>query len=197
MLATLALLLTQGQVVDAGPDTHAAAGGALQLAGALSGGTPLAWLTADGNGPSEDMLVRYDALAGQTAVGLLASPTKTYGWLGDLVEIGGVLVGNSVLGRELFTVDPANGACAWLAGPFDAMYGDVHSLAYDAAGDRLFGVDLVERELIRIDYVLGTATAIGTRTLAAYPWIRALGSGPWPTTPGPTDCSRSTSKPTR
>lgn len=179
MLASLALIAPVQVIPDAGPDSGVTFPAAAQLAGTVSGGTPLEWWTADGNGATEDMLVLYDDLNGQSAVGpLMSSGGKIFGWPGDIVDIGGVPVGNTVLRRELFSIDPVTGLSAVIAGPWDAQWNSVHSMAYDVAGDRLFAVDMVARQLLLIDHVSGVASKIGNGTLSAWPLIRSLAYDP-------------------
>jgi hypothetical protein len=176
MLASLALpLLTALQVSpDAGPDQTVTFPAAAVLAGSVTGGAPLEWWTADGNYATEDMLIRVHGVTGAYGVGPLSNGSQIYGWLGDIVDVGGVPWGNAVLTRELFTIDPDTGLCTTMTAPFSSQFDAVHSMAYDAAGDRLFAVDLVDRQLLRLDRTVGGATQVGNSTLSAWPLIRAL-----------------------
>jgi hypothetical protein len=179
MLAALLLLAPTQVVPDAGPDLSVTFPAQAALQGTVAGGTPLEWWTADGNGPTEDMLVGYHESSGAAAPGSLSTGAgKTYGWLGDIVDVGGTAVGNSVLSRELFSIDLATATCTPLTAPWSAQWGAVHSLAYDAVGDRLFAVDAGARQLLLIDRATGSAGKVGNATLASWPLVRSLAYDP-------------------
>lgn len=177
VLALAAPIALQGPP-DAGLDQIVTFPAPATLAGSLPGARELSWFTADGNNATEDMLVGYDDTSGQVGVGTLTDGLYVYGWLGDIVDIGGVAVGNGVLEQELFSIDLSTGACSVIAPAFSSQYTSVHSMAYDAGGDRLFAVNANTRQLLRIDHVSGVATKVGNASLTGYPVVRALAYEP-------------------
>jgi hypothetical protein len=163
------------QVPNAGPDQALVFPSTAVLAGSVQGGTPLDYWIADGNGLTENDLIKYDDLTGVTAVGpLRTSGGGTFGFPTDFVRIGPTVYGVDALRRQIYTLDPATGIVAPIGTAWPAMYADVESLAYDPIGDRLFAVDRTTAQLLLIDRSNNTLTPIGTRTLAAYPQIHSL-----------------------
>ena len=170
-----ALPLAAAQTPDAGPDQNVLHPQAAQLAGSVAGRTPLEWWTADGNGASEDMLVKYLEGVGVTSVGpLQTGGGQIYGWPGDLVDVNGTIYGTVVLLRQLFTLDPQTGICTPVGAPYPAQYTSVHSLAFDPTGGWIYGIDMGSKQLLRIDPLTAAVTAIGSGTLAGYPGVKSL-----------------------
>jgi hypothetical protein len=170
-----------GQVgAEAGPSASVDYPASATLAGEVINGTPLEWWTADGNNATEDMLLRWVEGSGLTAPGVIQTSGGTsLGWPADLVSIGGVLYGSDVGLRRLYTLDP-NTAIATLIGTsaWSSNWNAVMSLAYDAAGDRLFAVDLGKKQLLKINRTTGAVTAVGSQTLSGYPQVKSLAYDP-------------------
>jgi len=174
-LLALSALPAAAQTPDAGPDQVVLYPAVAQLAGSVPGRTPLEWWTADGNGATEDMVVKYLEGSGITAVG----PMKTaggqiYGWPGDLVDVNGTIYGTVILLRTLFTLDPATAIATPVGSPYPSQYSSVHSLAYDPLGGWIYGVDMGSKQLIRIDPATAAVTKIGNGTLSGYPLVKSL-----------------------
>ena len=167
------------QTPNAGPDQIVLHPQSAQLAGAVTGRAPLEWWTADGNGATEDMLVKYVEGAGVSAVGPLQTVGGSiYGWPGDLVDVDGTIYGTVILLRQLFTLDPATALCTPVGAPYPAQYSSVHSLAYDTAGGWIYGVDTGQQQLLRIDPATAAVAPIGRGTLAGYPGVKSLAFDP-------------------
>ncbi|HTF88585.1 MAG TPA: thrombospondin type 3 repeat-containing protein, partial [Planctomycetota bacterium] len=133
----------------------------------------LDWWTADGNHTTENRIVMYSDLTGVTASPELRSTFGVlFGWPSDLIWIGNQLYGIESFQRYLYTVVPETGVCTAI-GPQNT-YEDVYSLAYDVTGDRLFGVDLKKKKLLRFNRTTGLITNIGGSSLVGYPLIRSL-----------------------
>lgn len=175
LLVALTAPLSQAQTPVAGPSQIVLHPQSAQLAGTVTGGTPIEWWTADGNGATEDMLVKYVEGVGVSAVGpLQTGGGSVYGWPGDLVDVNGTIYGTVILLRQLFTLDPATALATPVGAPYPAQYSSVHSLAYDAVGGWIYGVDTGQQQLLRIDPVTAAVTAIGSGTLAGYPLVKSL-----------------------
>lgn len=163
------------QVPDAGPDQTLVYPAAAQLAGLVSGGTPLDWWTADGNGITENELILYSSASGLSSVGPLRTSGGTiYGFPGDLVRVGADVYGIDVTVRRLYTLDPGTGIVSPVGSAWSSSYSAVESLAYDAAGDRFLAVDGPSGQLLSLDRTSGAVTPVGAQTLLAWPSIRAL-----------------------
>ena len=161
--------------VDAGPDQSVLHKTTVQLQGGLTGAKPLDFWTADGNGSTENHLIKYSDAAGVSSVGpMQTTGGAIYGFPSDLVAIGTAVYGVDVGRRQIYTVDPNTGIVTPVGAQFASTWGSVHSLAYDPAGDRLFAVDLVKRQLLRLNYVSGAVTTVGSATLSGWPLVRAL-----------------------
>ncbi|MBI5433806.1 MAG: hypothetical protein HZA52_13320, partial [Planctomycetes bacterium] len=161
-------------VPDAGPDQTVAASSPATLAGQVTNRSPLDWWTADGNGATENRIVKCDANGIVAAVGPLFNhdnPTEIFGWPSDLVYIGSTVWGIESLKRYLYTVDPNTGEC-FPVGPQNTWQ-DVYSLAYDEAGDRLWGVDLLKKKLLRFNRTTGVVTALPS-SMSGWQLMRSL-----------------------
>jgi hypothetical protein len=99
------------------------------------------------------------------------APTEIFGWPSDLVLIGTTVWGIESGRRYLYTLDANTGEC-FPVGPANTWQ-DVYSLAYDAAGDRLFGVDLLKKKVLKFNRTTGAVTALAN-SLQGWPLIRAL-----------------------
>ncbi|HUR27808.1 MAG TPA: hypothetical protein VM509_06455 [Planctomycetota bacterium] len=157
---------------DAGPNQVVLHPQSVQLAGTLNNRSILDWWTADGNNATENKIVMYSDLTGVTASPTLISTTGIlFGWPSDLIWINNQLYGIESFRRFLYTVVPSTGVCTPI-GPANT-YQDVYSLAYDAAGDRLFGVDLLKKKLLLFNRSTGVVTPV-PGSLQGHPLIRAL-----------------------
>jgi hypothetical protein len=176
VLASLLPCLEPAQLaIDAGPDQSVLHTTTVQLQGVLSGARPLDFWTADGNGPTENHLIKYSDLGGVTSVGpMQTSSGAIYGFPSDLVLIGLEVYGVDVGRRQIYTLDPDTAIVTAVGAQFASTWSSVHSLAYDPAGDRLFAVDLVKRQLLRLNYTSGAVTKVGTATLTSWPLVRSL-----------------------
>ncbi len=162
--------------VFAGGDQAVNYPSAVQLSGAISNRSPLEWWTGDGNNGTENALLRW--VEGQGLVGSSVVQTASgaiLGWPSDWIDVGGVIYGSDVAQRQLYTVNPYTG----LATPVNATgwsttWSNVMSLAHDPVGDRLFAVDLLRKQLLRIQRTTGAITAVGTGTLAGYQQVKSL-----------------------
>ncbi len=162
--------------VFAGGDQAVNYPSAVQLSGAISNRSPLEWWTGDGNNGTENALLRW--VEGQGLVGSSVVQTASgaiLGWPSDWIDVGGVIYGSDVARRQLYTVNPYTG----LATPVNATgwsttWSNVMSLAHDPVGDRLFAVDLLRKQLLRIQRTTGAITAVGTGTLAGYQQVKSL-----------------------
>lgn len=163
------------QTPDAGPDQAVAYPAAAQLAGSVTGGTPLDWWTADGNGITENHLILYSSAAGLASVGpMQTSGGQIHGFPGDLVRVGATVYGIDVALRRLYTLDPGTGIVTPVGAQWSSSYTAVESLAHDPVGDRFFAVNRIGGQLLSIDRATGVVTPVGTQTLLAWPLIRAL-----------------------
>jgi thrombospondin type 3 repeat protein len=165
---------TGAQVVPhAGPDQVVLFPAGAALSGELENRSPLNWWTADGNHATENKIVMFDSGSGVSSSPTLKTASGTiFGWPSDLIWINGSLYGIESNLRYLYTVVPETGICTPI-GPANS-WDDVYCLAYDAAGDRLFGVDLAKKQLLLFDRTTGAVTKVGNATLAGYTMIRAL-----------------------
>ncbi|MCE9595038.1 MAG: thrombospondin type 3 repeat-containing protein [Planctomycetes bacterium] len=161
-------------VPNAGADQSVTFPAGATLAGAVTNVSPLDWWTADGNLTTENKIVKCDATGIASSVGPLFnhnSPTQIFGWPSDLVWIGTQVWGIESGLRYLYTVDPTTGEC-FPVGPANT-WNDVYCLAYDVTGNRLWGVDLFKKKLLRFNRTTGAVTA-SAGSLAGWPLIRSL-----------------------
>ncbi|MFN0009038.1 MAG: hypothetical protein ACKVXR_14140 [Planctomycetota bacterium] len=163
------------QTPDAGPDQTVLYPAAAQLAGSVTGGTPLDWWTADGNGISENHLILYSSASGLAAVGpMQTSGGQIHGFPGDLVRVGATVYGIDVSLRRLYTLDPGTGIVTPVGAQWSTSYTAVEALAHDPVGDRFFAVNRIGGQLLSIDRATGVVTPVGSQTLFAWPLIRSL-----------------------
>jgi hypothetical protein len=100
------------------------------------------WL-ADGDGATEDHIVTYNDITGLGSMPLVDSMNVTWGWPGDLIEIGGVIYGCDTFCEMIWTFDPVTG----LVTPVSASAGNpgwdtrLGSLAYDPVAELLYAFD--------------------------------------------------------
>ena len=92
------------------------------------------WVTADGNGLTEDHVVRSHSVNGVTSA-VLNDGVGNYGWPSDFVEIGGVLWGSDVAKDQLYTFDATTGLVTPVGAPYDPQWDSIQALAYDADQD--------------------------------------------------------------
>jgi hypothetical protein len=161
---------------DAGQDVTVDYPSAAPLDGVVINRSPIDWWTADGNNATEDYLVKFNSVTGQSAIGPLHTAAGThYGFPGDLVKVGNQYYGVDAAARYLYTLDPSNGLCTPVsATPYSSTYTSVHSLAYDATHDKLFAVDLARKQLLLFNRTTGFPSPIGSGTLGGYPQVRSL-----------------------
>jgi hypothetical protein len=174
-LAALTLCLPAvAQVApDAGPDFSVVLPATAPLNGALNNRSPLDWWTADGNHATENAIVMYNQNTGITSSPKLHTLAgMVFGWPSDLIPINGTIYGIESYQRFFYTVDVGTGICTPI-GPKNA-WTDVYCLGYDAAGDRMFGVDLKKKQLLRFNRQTGIVTKVGVSTLKGYSMIRGL-----------------------
>jgi hypothetical protein len=158
---------------DAGPDQSITLPATATLAGSLANRSPLDYWTADGNHATENRIVMYSDAAGIHASPVLHNAAGTiFGWPSDLLEIGGLVYGIESFHRFLYTVDVSTGLCTPI-GPANT-WKDVYCLAYDVSTDRIFGVDLKKKQLLKFNRQTGKVTMIGVNSLIGFPLIRAL-----------------------
>lgn len=162
---------------DAGPDQNVAFGSSAVLAGVLNNRSPLDFWTADGNLATENCILMYhDGQPLGVSPPLHDAFGHVFGWPSDLIPIGGQIYGIESFRRSLYTVDVQTGLCSAI-GPQNT-WKNVYSLAYDLAGDRLFGVDLLKKNLLTFNRTTGVVTKVGTNTLKGFNLIRALAYRP-------------------
>lgn len=162
---------------NAGADQTIAFGSSASLAGVLNNRSPLDFWTADGNLSTENCVLMYrDGQPLASSPPLHDSANHVFGWPSDLIPINGQIYGIESYRRSLYTVDVQTGLCSAI-GPQNT-WKDVYSLAYDAAGDRLFGVDLLKKQLLKFNRSTGVVTKVGAQTLKGYYLIRALAYRP-------------------
>jgi len=117
--------------------------------------TVLDFWVADGNGTTENHLIKYNSDRGITSVQLIGS-----GWPSDLIRIGTDIYGIDTAFKQLYTLNPDTGQTTYLGSP--TVYGGLGALAYDAANDILYSVDWdpgsVGSDLITFDRTTGAAT---------------------------------------
>ena len=148
---------------------------AATLDGAINNRSPLAWSTADGNGAIEDCLVSYSDASGATSIGPLKIAGGTvFGFPGDTVRVGAQVYGVESSLRFLYTLDVATAICTKVGSAYTSAYTTVDSLAYDAPHDRLFAVDLADKQLLLFSRTTGFPTPVGSGTLSGYPLVRSL-----------------------
>lgn len=164
------------QIPDAGPNFETPWPGSISLDGHVQGANGVEWFSADGNGASEDMLQRFRSGFGTESIAVLhTSGGVTLGWPGDMVRIGAQWWAVDVGQRRLYTLDPNTGLCSLIGtNPYSSTYSSVNSLAYDAAGDRLFGVDTAKKQLLKFNRTTGQVSTVGGATLTGYALVRSL-----------------------
>jgi hypothetical protein len=176
-LAALASISSAQVSPDAGADQDIAFGSSAALAGVLNNRSPLDFWTADGNLATENCILMYrDGQPLGVSPPLHDAANHVFGWPSDLIPINGQIYGIESYRRSLYTVDVQTGLCSAI-GPQNTWH-DVYSLAYDAAGDRLFGVDLLKKQLLKFNRTTGVVTKVGAQTLKGYYLIRALAFRP-------------------
>jgi hypothetical protein len=168
-----------GQTPSAGSDQAAVFPYPATLAASIQGATPLTYWTGDGNGATENFVLKYDDRFGVSAIGpLRTSAGGSFGYPTDLVRIGTTIYGIDGLRRMLYTLDPATGIVSPIGTAWPSTYADVESLAYDAGRNRLYAVDRTTGQLLILSRTGGTVTLVGNRTLSAYANIRSLAYRP-------------------
>ncbi len=177
-IAALSVLAVAQVAPDAGPDQSVPLASGAQLSGVLSNRSPLDFWTADGNFSTEDSIVMYrDGAALSASPRLHDAANHVFGWPSDLQRINGQIYGIESARRVLYTVDVQTGLCTQIGLP-SSTYKNVYSLAYDPAGDRLFAVDLLKKQLLKFNRFTGVITKVGAQTLTTYKFIRALAYRP-------------------
>ncbi|MFO0839461.1 MAG: hypothetical protein U1D55_13175 [Phycisphaerae bacterium] len=149
--AALALLISgvaSGDItVDAGSDQSLVSLGPVTLTGGASGMTPLDYWMADGDGPTENKLLKYSSLSGVTPVGPLRNAGGTiFGFPGDVCRNGqGTVFGWDITFRQLYTLNDTTGICTPVGGPTSLQ--SMTCLAFDPTRNRLYGIDAATRRL--------------------------------------------------
>lgn len=163
------------QTPDAGPDRRVSIGEAFTLEGTVTDHAPLSFWMADGNGPFEDMLVRYHSEEGITGVGpLKLVDGQGLGWPGDLVRIDDRVHVVDVGQRKIYVVDLTTGRCLAVTPQLSGQWKMIQSLAYDATHEQLFAFDPQYGRLIAIELGSGTVTTIGVPGLDGRRGVRSL-----------------------
>lgn len=172
-LPLLAAAASAQVIVDAGPNqklrypSHS-----LKMAGSISNGTPLDFWVADGDNATENYLLKYSDKTGVVPVGPLQTTSgQVFGWPSDLERVNGVIYGIETFHRKLYTLDDSTGICTPVGA--QVSYTTLSGLAYDTAGDKLYGVDQKTRKLLKFDRSTGKATVILTLP-AAHLDVRGL-----------------------
>lgn len=172
-VAALAPQLRAQVSPDAGPDQTISFGTSATLAGALNNRSPLDYWTSDGNFATEDCILMYrDGDPVRSSPRLRDPLGGVMGWPSDLLRIGGQVYGIESARRYLYTVDEVTGVCTPI-GPANT-WKNVYSLAYDPTLDQMYAVDLLKKQLLKINRHTGVVTKVGVNTLKGYYLIRAL-----------------------
>lgn len=96
-----------------------------------------------GDGATEDHIITYDDVSGLGSIPLVDSMNVTWGWPGDLIDVGGVIYGCDTFCEMMWTFDPSAG----LVTPISASAGGpgwdtrLGSLAYDPAAELIYAFD--------------------------------------------------------
>jgi hypothetical protein len=107
---------------------------------------------ADGNGPTEDHLVKYNSTTGITSVLLRDSNNTIYGWPSDLIRVGGTVYGIGTATRSFYSLDGNTG----LVTPIGTMgVSDASGLAYDATNSVMFVSSYSQRNIFTLDVATG------------------------------------------
>lgn len=149
--------------VHAGPDQTLPAGRLLtRLDGTVSNPTPLEFWVADGDGATENRLLKWNDVTGLTVVGPLQNAAaQIYGWPSDLEPVRGTVYGIETFFRRLYTLDPATGLCTDVGGT-SLPYGRLFGLAYDFPKDKLYAVDQTTRKILLLDRTTGGSSVVMT-----------------------------------
>lgn len=164
-LAALPLLATTAATqvqVRAGKDIRLPAGKWMtHLDGQVHDRSPLSFFVADGDGTTEDHLLRWQSGSGLTATGPLKNLSgNTYGWPSDLERINNTIYGIETFAKKLYTLDPTTGLCTDVGSA--TSYTRLFGLAYDKSTDKLYAVDQKTRKLLLFNRSTGAATVVKT-----------------------------------
>jgi hypothetical protein len=111
--------------------------------------------------------VSIDTATGARTVIGTATPTGNWTGMSGTADGSTLYASSSVCGTEsyLYTIDPATGATSLIGTmrPGSCMI----DIAVNAAGDMIYGVDIVDDSLYAIDPATGVATYIGTTGASA------------------------------
>ena len=113
------------------------------MSSAWSQSPSLSFWVADGDGATEDHIITYDDVNGLGSMPLVDSMNVTWGWPGDLIDVGGVIYGCDTFCEMMWTFDPGTG----LVTPISASAGGpgwdtrLGSLAYDPAAELIYAFD--------------------------------------------------------
>lgn len=148
--------------VNAGQDVTLPAERPLtRLAGTAGNLSPLDFWVADGDGASENRLLKWNDFTGLTVVGPLQNSSgRIYGWPSDFELVRGEVFGIETFDRKLYRLDGTTGLCTD-AGPALA-YSRLFGLAYDYGADKLYAVDNKTRKILQVDRTTATATVVTT-----------------------------------
>lgn len=167
VVASLAVVLTTARgamavpTVDAGADATISVGEVYALQGTVDL-SPLEFWVADGNGATEDMLIKYNEWTGITAVGPITSnenPPRVFGFPSDLQRVGSLIYGIETYHRQFYVLNPDTGL-ATVLGP-KTVQTELMSLAYDPASDRMYAIDVASDKLVWINRYTGATANVG------------------------------------
>ncbi|MFO0838731.1 MAG: hypothetical protein U1D55_09395 [Phycisphaerae bacterium] len=149
-------------VVNGGEDQSFVSLGPVSLAATVTGGAPLDFWMADGDGPTEDHLLKYSSVSGLTAVGPLRSTAGTiYGYPGDLVRVAnGTIFGWDITLRLPYRLNADTGICTSVGAKTSLQR--VGAMAYDPTRNRLYAIDAASRRLMIINQATGARSNLLT-----------------------------------
>ncbi len=163
-LASLLAAPAPAQVwVNAGQDTMLPAGHSMmRLAGSAGGFSPLDFWVADGDGLTENRLLKWNDVTGLTVVGPLQTAAgRVYGWPSDFERVRGTVYGIETFDKKLYTLDGNTAICTDV-GPALSSYTRLFGLAYDFGNDHLYAVDNKTRKIIKIDRTTAVSSVVMT-----------------------------------
>ena len=143
---------------DAGPDQRVRLGATVTLDGSRSVLSPLIFWTGDGDGPTEDRLVRYDSRIGVTTKLLRDALNNTLGWPGDAVLVDGDIIGVDTWRGQIVLIVLGSGNFRQLTAPLPNRL--IMGLAYDTRSRRLLASDATSGELLSINLSTGSSSVL-------------------------------------
>jgi hypothetical protein len=107
---------------------------------------------ADGNGATENHLVKYNSTTGITSVPLLDSQNQIYGWPSDLIRVGSTIYGIDTAHRSFYTLNGDSG----LVTPIGTFaLGSASGLAYDVSNDVMYVSSYSQSNLFTLNRTTG------------------------------------------